>query len=69
MTWMLTANPSPWTASTVTETLFDLIRQGKIACDRLLRENAYLRAEISRLTCENAELRAHLAQRPREPAS
>jgi hypothetical protein len=50
------------TASTVTGTLLDLIRQGKVASDRLLRENAYLRAEVARLTCENSELRLRLDQ-------
>ncbi len=52
------------TASTVTGTLLDLIRQGKVASDRLLRENAYLRAEVARLTCENSELRLRLNQGP-----
>jgi hypothetical protein len=52
------------TASTVTGTLLDLIRQGKVASDRLLRENAYLRAEIARLTRENSELRLRLDQGP-----
>jgi len=47
----------------VTGTLLDLIRQGKVASDRLLRENAYLRAQVTRLTGENAELRAHLGER------
>jgi hypothetical protein len=56
---------TPETASTVTGTLLDLIRQGKMASDRLLRENANLRAEIARLACENAELRARLNQRLR----
>ena len=50
------------TASTVTGTLLDLIRQGKVASDRLLRENAYLRAEVARLTRENSELRLHVDQ-------
>lgn len=50
-------------ASTVTGTLLDLIRQGKVASDRLLRENAYLRAELARLTDENADLRARLGER------
>ncbi len=57
---MLAIDTSPETASTVTGTLLDLIRQGKVASDRLLRENTYLRAEVARLTCENAELRARL---------
>ncbi len=52
------------TASTVTGTLLDLIRQGKVASDRLLRENAYLRAEVARLTRENSELRLRLDQGP-----
>ncbi len=60
---MLGINAPPETASTVTGTLLDLIRQGKVASDRLLRQNASLRAEIARLTCENAELRARLDQR------
>ena len=55
--------PTPEAASTVTRTLLDLIRQGKVANDRLLRENAYLRAEVARLAGENADLRAHLNQR------
>ncbi len=49
-------------ASTVTGTLLDLIRQGKVATDRLLRENASLRAELVRLTDENADLRARLGE-------
>ena len=54
---------TPETASPVTGTLLDLIRQGKIASDRLIRENANLRAEVARLVGENAELRARLDQR------
>jgi len=57
---MLATNSAPENASTVTGTLLDLIRQGKVASDRLFRENAYLRAEVARLTYENAELRARL---------
>ncbi len=49
-------------ASTVTGTLLDLIRQGKVATDRLLRENASLRAELVRLIDENADLRARLGE-------
>jgi hypothetical protein len=49
---------------TATGTLLDLLQRGKVASDRLARENAYLRAEVSRLASENAELRALLA-RPR----
>lgn len=60
---MYAINSTPDTASTVTGTLLDLIRQGKVASDRLLRENANLRAEVARLTDENAELRARLDQR------
>jgi|GEM_PF-891573 hypothetical protein len=60
---MFAANATPDVASTVTGTLLDLIRQGKVASDRLLRENAYLRAQVTRLTGENAELRAHLGER------
>jgi hypothetical protein len=60
---MFATNSTPEVASTVTGTLLDLIRQGKVASDRLLRENAYLRAEVTRLTGENAELRARLDQR------
>jgi hypothetical protein len=60
---MFATNSTPEVASTVTGTLLDLIRQGKVASDRLLRENAYLRAEVTRLTGENAELRARLEQR------
>ena len=60
---MFTINSAPETASTVTGTLLDLIRQGKVASDRLVRENAYLRAEVARLACENAELRARLGER------
>lgn len=66
---MIGINPSPETANTVTGTLLDLIRQGKVATDRLVRENAYLRAEVARLTCDNAELRARLDQGPGESAS
>ena len=61
---MFAINPAPEAAITVTGTLLDLIRQGKVASDRLFRENVYLRAEVARLTCENAELRARLDQRP-----
>ena len=61
---MYALKSTPDTASTVTGTLLDLIRQGKVASDRLLRENAYLRAEVARLTYENAELRARLDRRP-----
>ena len=61
---MYAINSTPETASAVTGTLLDLIRQGKVASDRLLRENTYLRAEVARLTCENAGLRACLDQRP-----
>jgi hypothetical protein len=61
---MYALKSAPETGSTVTGTLLDLIRQGKVASDRLLRENAYLRAEVARLTDENAELRARLDQRP-----
>jgi hypothetical protein len=60
---MFATNSTPDVASTVTGTLLDLIRQGKVASDRLLRENAYLRAQVTRLTGENAELRAHLGER------
>ena len=42
----------------VTETLLELIRQGKATTDRLLRENASLRGEVARLMSENADLRA-----------
>lgn len=60
---MFATNSTPDVASTVTGTLLDLIRQGKVASDRLLRENAYLRAEVTRLTGENTELRARLGER------
>lgn len=60
---MFATNSTPDVASTVTGTLLDLIRQGKVASDRLLRENAYLRAQVTRLTGENAELRARLGER------
>jgi hypothetical protein len=60
---MFATNSTPVVASTVTGTLLDLIRQGKVASDRLLRENAYLRAQVTRLTGENAELRARLGER------
>jgi hypothetical protein len=60
---MFGTNSTPVVASTVTGTLLDLIRQGKVASDRLLRENAYLRAQVTRLTGENAELRARLGER------
>ena len=61
---MFATNSTPDVASTVTGTLLDLIRQGKVASDRLLRENAYLRTQVTRLTGENAELRARLGERP-----
>ena len=51
-------------ANTVTGTLLDLIRQGKVVSDRLFQENAYLRAEVARLTDENADLRARLGEGP-----
>jgi hypothetical protein len=60
---MFATDSRPAVASTVTGTLLDLIRQGKVASDRLLRENAYLRAQVTRLTGENAELRARLGER------
>jgi hypothetical protein len=60
---MFASNSTPAVASTVTGTLLDLIRQGKVASDRLLRENAYLRAQVTRLAGENAELRARLGER------
>ncbi len=60
---MFATNATPDVASTVTGTLLDLIRQGKVASDRLLRENAYLRTQVTRLTGENAELRARLGER------
>jgi len=60
---MFATNSTPAVASTVTGTLLDLIRQGKVASDRLLRENAYLRAQVTRLSGENAELRARLGER------
>jgi hypothetical protein len=60
---MIATNSTPEVLSTVTGTLLDLIRQGKVASDRLLRENAYLRAEVTRLTGENAELRTRLGER------
>jgi hypothetical protein len=63
---MFSTNPAPEMVSTVTGTLLDLIRQGKVASDRLVQENAYLRAEVARLAVENAELRACLAQRSGE---
>ena len=59
---MFTTNTAPETASSVTGTLLDLIRQGKVATDRLVRENVYLRGEVARLTHENAELRACLTR-------
>ena len=59
---MFTTNTAPETASSVTGTLLDLIRQGKVATDRMVRENAYLRGEVARLTHENAELRACLTR-------
>jgi hypothetical protein len=55
---LTTAEPT----DTATGTLLDLLQRGKVASDRLARENAYLRAEVSRLASENAELRAHLAR-------
>ena len=66
---MVVLNSTPEMASTVTGTLLDLIRQGKVASDRLLQENAYLRAEIARLTCENAELRTRSDPGPGSTAS
>jgi len=60
---MYALKSAPETGSTVTGTLLDLIRQGKVASDRLLRENAYLRTQVTRLTGENAELRARLGER------
>ena len=51
------------TSGTVTGTLLDAIRRGKMVSDRLARENVLLRAEVARLTSENAELRARLTPR------
>jgi hypothetical protein len=66
---MFPVTPAYETASTVTGTLLDLIRQGKVSSDRLLRENTYLREEIARLVFENADLRARLDQRPGDTTS
>ena len=55
---MLATNAVSENTGSVTETLLELIRQGKATTDRLLRENASLRAEVARLMSENAELRA-----------
>ena len=55
---MLATNAVSENMGSVTETLLELIRQGKSTTDRLLRENASLRAEVARLMSENAELRA-----------
>jgi hypothetical protein len=55
---MLATNPVSENTGSVTETLLELIRQGKAATDRLRRENASLRAEVARLMAENADLRA-----------
>ncbi len=57
---MVPSTPESETASSVTGTLLDLLRQRKVASDRLFQENAYLRAEVARLTSENAALRARL---------
>jgi cell division protein FtsB len=66
---MYASNAAPETGSTVTGTLLDLIRRRQAATDRLRRENAYLRAEVARLSSENAALRARLDQGPGEAAS
>lgn len=66
---MLATNPASDQTGSVTGTLLELIRQGKATTDRLLRENASLRAEVARLEPENAELRAGLAGRSGEAPS
>jgi cell division protein FtsB len=66
---MLATNPASDQTGSVTGTLLELIRQGKVTTDRLLRENAYLRAEVAHLASENAELRAGLASRSGEAPS
>lgn len=66
---MLATNPASDQTGSVTGTLLELIRQGKVTTDRLLRENTYLRAEVARLASENAELRAGLASRSGEAPS
>jgi hypothetical protein len=55
---MLATNAASENTGSVTETLLEFIRQGKATTDRLLRENASLRAEVARLMAENADLRA-----------
>jgi hypothetical protein len=55
---MLATNAVSENTGSVTETLLELIRQGKATSDRLRRENASLRAEVARLMSENADLRA-----------
>jgi hypothetical protein len=55
---MLATNAASENTGSVTGTLLELIRQGKVTTDRLLRENASLRAEVARLMSENADLRA-----------
>jgi hypothetical protein len=44
---MLATNPASGQTGSVTLTLLELIRQGKATADRLLRENAYLRAKVA----------------------
>jgi len=66
---MLAMNPAAGQTGSVTGTLLELIRQGKATTDRLLRENAALRAEVARLRSENAALRAGLTSRSGEALS
>jgi hypothetical protein len=62
-TTMLSVSGGCEASGTVTGTLLDAIRRGKIVSDRVAGENVMLRAEVARLTSENAELRARLSQR------
>ncbi len=66
---MLATIPASDQTGSLTGTLLELIRRGKVTTDRLLRENASLRAEVARLASENAELRAGLASRSGEAPS
>ncbi|MGE5850917.1 MAG: hypothetical protein ACM362_12390 [Candidatus Methylomirabilota bacterium] len=66
---MLATDPACDQTGPVTGTPLKRIRQREATTDGLLRANAALRAEVTRLDSENTELRAGLAGRSREDPS